>query len=62
MLVRAADERDMRSVIGLCTTFGTIAGSYAPSLWGSGSFSLTSVLCAAVGGAAGLWVGVRLSV
>jgi hypothetical protein len=51
----------MRSVIGLCTTLGTIVGSYAPSLWGAGSFSLTSVLFAAVGGVAGLWLGVRLS-
>jgi len=52
----------MRSVIGLCTTFGTIAGGYAPSLWGSSSFSLSSVLFAALGGVAGLWLGVRLSV
>ena len=52
----------MRSVIGLCTTFGTVAGGYAPSLWGSGSFSLGSVACAALGGVAGLWLGVRLSV
>ena len=43
----------MRSVIGLCTTLGTIGGSYAPSLWGASSFSLTGV--------AGLWLGVRLS-
>jgi hypothetical protein len=62
MVASFADQRDMRSVIGICTTFGTIAGSYAPSLWGSGSFTLSSVLCAALGGAAGLWVGVRLSV
>ena len=52
----------MRSVIGISTTFGTIAGSYAPSLWGSGSFSLSSVVFAALGGVAGLWLGVRLSV
>lgn len=49
-------------MIGLCTTFGTVAGGYAPSLWGSGSFSLASVLCAALGGVAGLWLGMRLSV
>jgi len=51
----------MRSVIGLCATFGTIAGGYLPSLWGGSSFSLASVLCAALGGAAGIWAGVRLS-
>ena len=49
-------------MIGLCTTFGTVAGGYAPSLWGGGSLSLASVLCAALGGVAGLWVGMRLSV
>ena len=51
----------MRSVIGLCTTFGTVAGGYVPSLWGSGSFSLGSVAFAALGGIAGLWLGVRLA-
>jgi hypothetical protein len=51
----------MRSVIGLCATFGTIAGGYLPSLWGGSSFSLSSVVCAAVGGMAGVWLGVRLS-
>jgi hypothetical protein len=51
----------MRSVTGLCTTFGTIVGSSVPSLWGAGSFSLASVLFAAVGGIAGLWLGLRLS-
>ena len=50
----------MRSVTGLCATFGTIAGGYLPSLWGS-SFSLSSVVCAALGGLAGVWLGVRLS-
>jgi hypothetical protein len=51
----------MRSVIGLCATFGTVVGGYVPSVWGSGSFSLTSVVCAALGGVAGLWLGLRLS-
>lgn len=51
----------MRSVIGLCATFGTVAGAYIPALWGSGSFSLASVVGAVVGGVAGLWLGVRLS-
>jgi outer membrane lipoprotein SlyB len=51
----------MRSVIGLCATLGTVVGGYVPSLWGSGSFSLGSVVFAAVGGIAGVWLGVRLS-
>jgi hypothetical protein len=51
----------MRSTIGLCAMFGTFAGGYVPSLWGGSSFSLSSVLFAAVGGIAGVWLGVRLS-
>ena len=51
----------MRSVIGLCTTLGTIGGSYAPALWGASSFSLTSVLFAAVGGVAGLWLAAKVA-
>jgi len=51
----------MRSVIGLCATFGTVAGGYAPSLWGGSSLSLASLVCAALGGVAGVWLGVRLS-
>lgn len=51
----------MRSVIGLCATFGTIVGGYVPSLWGGSSLSLMSVVFAALGGIAGVWLGVRLS-
>ena len=51
----------MRSVIGLCATFGTFAGGYVPALWGDNGLSLTAVVCAAVGGLAGVWLGVRLS-
>ena len=50
----------MRSVIGLCATFGTFAGGYVPSIWGASDFSLQSVVFAAVGGLAGIWLGVRL--
>jgi hypothetical protein len=51
----------MRSVIGICATFGTFAGGYIPSIWGGSSFSVSSVLFAAAGGIAGVWVGLRLS-
>lgn len=51
----------MRSVIGLCATFGTVAGGYLPTLWGGSGFSLGSVLFAALGGLGGVWLGVRLS-
>ena len=51
----------MRSVIGLCATFGTFAGGYLPTLWGGSGFSLASVVCAALGGVAGIWAAIRLS-
>jgi len=51
----------MRSVIGLCATFGTFVGGYVPTLWGDSGLSLTSVFCAALGGLLGVWLGVRVS-
>ena len=51
----------MRSVIGLCATFGMFAGGYVPELWGSSSFSPVSLLFGAAGGIAGVWLGIRLS-
>ena len=51
----------MRSVIGLCATFGTFVGGYVPTLWGDSGFSLTSVVCAALGGLVGVWLGYRVS-
>ena len=50
-----------RSVIGLCTAFGGVVGSYVPVLWGTSSFSLQSFVFGAVGAVAGVWLGVRLS-
>ena len=50
-----------RSVIGLCVIVGSTVGSLVPSLWGASSFGLSSLLLAAVGGAAGVFVGARLS-
>jgi hypothetical protein len=51
----------MRAVTGLCAGLGTFLGGYLPSLWGGSPLSLVSVLCAALGGIAGVWLGVRLS-
>jgi hypothetical protein len=51
----------MRSVIGICATFGMFAGGYLPELWGSSSLSLASVVCGALGGIAGVWIGARLA-
>jgi hypothetical protein len=51
----------MRSVIGLCALVGSIVGGYVPALWGGSSLSLISLVFAALGGFAGIWLGVRLS-
>jgi hypothetical protein len=50
-----------RSVIGLCAMVGMFVGGYIPMLWGGSDFSASSLLCGAVGGAAGVWAGVRLA-
>ena len=50
-----------RPVILLCAGFGSVVGGYVPELWGAGSFSMSSLLFSLVGGAAGIWLGVRLS-
>ena len=51
----------MRSVTGLCVGLGSLAGGFAPALWGGSGFSLAALLTTALGGLAGLWMGVRLS-
>jgi hypothetical protein len=57
-----ADHPSMgRSVIGLCGGFGAFVGGYVPSIWGASSFSVASILFGALGGIAGLWLGVRIS-
>jgi hypothetical protein len=50
----------MRSATGLCITFGTLAGGFVPELWGASGFSLAAVATSALGGVAGLWLGLRL--
>jgi hypothetical protein len=61
-MTRAADQLHMgRSVIGLCGGFGMFVGGYVPALWGASSFSLSSLLFGALGAAAGIWLGVRIS-
>jgi hypothetical protein len=56
-----ADGERMRSVTGMCVGFGTLVGGYVPALWGASGFSVIAVVFGAVGGIAGLWVGLRVS-
>jgi len=50
-----------RSLIGFCAMVGLTAGSFAPSLWGGSSMSLSSILFGVIGGVAGVWFGARIS-
>ena len=61
MIASPADIRGTRSAIGLCAGLGTFLGGYVPSLWGGSPLSLASVVCGALGGVAGVWLGARLS-
>jgi hypothetical protein len=51
----------VRSITGLCAGLGGLAGGFLPALWGDSGFSLAALLTTALGGAAGLWLGVKLS-
>jgi hypothetical protein len=55
-----ADLLAMRSVTALCVGFGTILGGFVPDLWGGSALGLASIVTGAVGGIAGLWLGLRL--
>jgi hypothetical protein len=41
--------------------FGSIVGGYLPTLWGASSLGVESLLFGAVGGIAGVFVGIRIS-
>ncbi len=40
---------------------GSLAGGYVPLIWGGSAFSMSSILLAAGGGFAGIWVGYKLA-
>ena len=41
---------------------GSCAGSYIPVLWGGSLLSMSSLLLAAIGGFAGIWIGYKIAV
>ncbi len=45
-------------ILGMC--FGSIIGSYLPTLFGANIFSIVSVLSGAVGGLLGIWLSYRI--
>jgi hypothetical protein len=50
-----------KRIIMLFMFVGSAVGSMLPVLWGGSSFSFASVICAALGGAAGIYLGFKLS-
>jgi hypothetical protein len=50
-----------RSLISLCAVAGTVIGGFVPALWGNNGIGLEGVLFGALGGVAGVWLGLRLS-
>ena len=39
---------------------GSLVGGYIPSIWGDGSFSMSSLLFAVIGGVIGIWAGYKI--
>lgn len=42
-------------------TVGTYIGSWIPSLWNAGGFSMSGIFLGAVGGIFGIWLAVKIS-
>lgn len=49
-----------KKLIWLGMIVGSYAGGLFPALWGAGAFTMSSVLCSALGGFLGIWIGYRL--
>ncbi len=52
---------DSKSIIWIGMVCGSLIGSFVPSIWGDGMFSMSSVIFTAVGGFAGIWIGFKIS-
>ena len=50
-----------KSLIWIFMAIGSAVGGFLPTLWGAGFLSISSVLLTAVGGIAGIWIGLKLS-
>jgi len=51
----------MKTFIMTGMVLGSLAGGYAPMLWGGSVFSMSSILLSAVGGFAGIWAGYKIA-
>ena len=48
-------------MVWLGFTVGSILGSFLPLVWGASELSASSIIFGAVGGIAGIWLGLKLS-
>jgi hypothetical protein len=51
---------EQKKLIMLFMFIGSTVGSFVPSLWDAGMFSLWGLVFSALGGFAGIWAGYRL--
>ena len=45
-----------RNIIWIGTIVGSLIGGLVPTLFGASMFSLSSVICTAIGGGLGIWI------
>jgi hypothetical protein len=50
-----------KSLIMISMVAGSTLGGYVPALWGDSIFSVSSILCSALGGILGIWIGYKIS-
>lgn len=49
-----------KTLVWIGMAVGSTIGSYIPSLWGSGVFSMSSIFFSAIGAIAGIYIGFKL--
>ena len=52
---------DSKKLIYLGMIVGSFVGGFVPTIWGDSYFSFSSIIFTAVGGFAGIWLGLKLS-
>lgn len=51
----------MKQMVWLGMFIGSIVGGFIPNLWGAGALSFSSILFSALGAAAGIYFGYKIS-
>jgi hypothetical protein len=50
-----------RRIVGIFILVGSTIGGFAPEAWGGSAFGFASLTLGCLGGAAGLWLALRLT-